>query len=67
MTLQQGLGNPRSQAEIAINLEWRMRIEEIVIETSPSIYTGIVKEAGEHFIHSVTIAQTRPEVYFPSP
>ena len=59
VALHQHFGHASGETKVAVNLEWRMRIEEVWINT-------FRKHVLDDFVSMVTIEQTCPQVDFPS-
>ena len=70
VALQKHLGNTGTATEVAINLEWRMSIVEVVVNTTGILVQTIVGRMAQSVLQDqvcmVTIQGTCPKVYLPS-
>ena len=70
IALQQHLGNAGGIAEITVDLERRMRIEEIVIDAAVDLTRGIgrgmAQSVVKHRMGVVAVERTRPQVDAPA-
>ena len=72
MALQEHFGHASSEAKVAVNLEWRVSVEEIGVEPAADINCHIVlgggdreKQLSDESKGALAIAESRMEVDFP--
>ena len=65
VALHQHLGNARRATKVAVNLERRMRVEEVGIGSATAIARGS-ELFGDEFIGTVAVEQSRPQAHLPT-
>ena len=65
VALHQHLGNARRATKVAVNLERRMRVEEVGVGSATAIARGS-ELFGDELIGTVTVEQSRPQAHLPT-
>src|SRR4051794_4758036 len=72
MRLDKHFGDAGSRAEVAVNLKWRVRIEEFGVDSSaPAVIdviplSGDMQQVTEQAMRVIAVEEARPEVDSPS-